>query len=445
MSIEWPRTLLAPRKVTAEPVYASLAGGLQSVSVELPLDVGAGYWRITYEEIPLASEPQKRAWRAISAQCDGRLNNLAVPIYSDDVPWPGGVIGAPVLVTLAADIAAGQTDISLTLTSCGPLFSGMQFSIAEVLYRIDEVTEVSGSTVVSVWPPVRLPESAGTSVEFVDPRSTVRLETDKEMRTGVDDYAGRTLAKVNFVEAPLVATTPLPGWVLALRAPSGKLPGIILDFANGRYWAAGAVQALGTVVDDDPTFGPWDPAVIVPGLGVPADAALSQQGHVVRAFYGSTWLTAGFTAYIKSIGGPPGFTNATYSSTRQYELDLYERTYVNDGIIHIVAGAPPNMLSGTDYDFTFTPTAASYTQTSPVATNKIRFATNITWPKMAISLEGIAPTDATISAPVSPPTPPLTDIAFGTFGGGVGDGLYLGLVVIYDLQPEADLAMISVL
>lgn len=223
MTLYWPRRLLAPRKVTPEPVYATGSGGRSITAVEQIVTTDAGYWQIVLDEIPLASTAQKKAWRAISVLLEGRYGTIAVPIYDYGAPWPTAdqseITGIPfsdqslfsdesgfsqpqISATVNAAVALGAVTVAINLVYGDVLEVGQHFSVANQLYRIKGITSVVGAvTTLTVWPPVRVAMTAGSAAEFDDPRQMCRLATDGEMMTGIDDYAGRTLARVTFVEA----------------------------------------------------------------------------------------------------------------------------------------------------------------------------------------------------------------------------------------------------
>lgn len=224
MTLYWPRRLLAPRKVTAEPVYATASGGRSLTAVEQIVATDAGYWSIVLDEIPVAGAVRKKVWRAMSVLLEGRMNTCAVPIYDYEAPWPvgadyGDYTGIPfsdsalfsddggfqqpvITATIQSAVSLGAVTVPITVVSGAALEVPNHFSVANQLYRIKSITSVVGTlTTVKVWPPVRVAMTAGADAEFDDPRQLCRLATDGEMMSGADDYAGRTLARVNFVEA----------------------------------------------------------------------------------------------------------------------------------------------------------------------------------------------------------------------------------------------------
>lgn len=229
MNVPWPYKLLAPRKVVVEPVYATMSGGRSITAVEQIQSPDAGYWTIQLAEIPCVSRGQKQSARAISAQLQGRLGLCDVPIYDDanapyPLPVPGAVVdgalwsdGAEfgdrgvwetetIIATISGAVALGAISMVVNLTAGSEVEPGQHFSVwgasRSRLYRVANVTNVAGSLyTVKVWPPVREAITAGATAEFSRPLLTCRLATDGEMKQFVDDYAGRTLATINFDEA----------------------------------------------------------------------------------------------------------------------------------------------------------------------------------------------------------------------------------------------------
>lgn len=198
VSLTWPFSTLPPRKITSDIVAATVSGGRTLTAVEQPVASDAGYWQIVFDEIPLASDAQKRAWKSMSAQLQGRLNPITVPLSEDF--WPSTVMA------VNANAALGATTIVLNLTSGSAPQSGQPFSIPgasyDRAYRIVGTPSLSGGHYTcTINPPLREAITTSSVPNFNTPKLTCRLATDRELETGVDDYAARTLAKVTFVEA----------------------------------------------------------------------------------------------------------------------------------------------------------------------------------------------------------------------------------------------------
>lgn len=225
--IWWPYDILPPRRVTVEPVYATMGGGRSLTAIEQIIASDAGFWSISYEDIPLVSGSQKKMWRALSAWLEGRLNPIFVATYDTDTnPWPlvNGLPYTPnghglphsdetlfsdttgydqpiIAATVNGNVSLGATSMVINLSYGEPLEPGQHFSVDDRLFRIKRITATVGALyTVTVWPPARQAITAGETAEFDRPRCKARLATDTEMLSGKDDYAGRTLASVNFVE-----------------------------------------------------------------------------------------------------------------------------------------------------------------------------------------------------------------------------------------------------
>ncbi len=118
-------------------------------------------------------------------------------LFSDDTGYAQPVIVA----TVDADVALGANSMVIDLVQGSALEPGQHYSVGVRLFRIKRITAVAGSLyTVTVWPPTREAITAGAIAEFDRPICKCRLATDGEMQSGKDDYAGRTLATVNFVE-----------------------------------------------------------------------------------------------------------------------------------------------------------------------------------------------------------------------------------------------------
>lgn len=233
MTYQYPKAALPPRKVVPDLIPATVDSGRETPSAEEFSALNLGYWQIDLQEIPLASGPQKLAWRALSLNLQGRLSYADIPTYEDDIaPWPlfNGVPLTPflaqfsdstifsddtsfddatIIATIADAAAAGATEVTISVSPLPyqpqDLEGGMDFSVSGViltrLYRIGTIVSAVGNLyTVTVEPPLREAISAGANANFEDPRCSCRLIDDQQMMSGIDDYAGRTLAGLSFVE-----------------------------------------------------------------------------------------------------------------------------------------------------------------------------------------------------------------------------------------------------
>lgn len=229
----WPELVLSPRQATAEVVPATTSGGRSITAVETIISFDAGYWTIILDQIPVASIAQKRAWKGTSAILGGRFGTIGVPIYDTDCPpWPLDSNGNPVtgntqvpfadgkfvlfadgvgfsqdliVAYMYEDAAQNDTQVSIQIVQGDVLQPGQTWSFGYRMYRIIAASQVSAGAApvytVTVNLPLREAIPAGTQIEFDDPMCICRLATDTEMQSAPDDYAGRGLGKVTFVEA----------------------------------------------------------------------------------------------------------------------------------------------------------------------------------------------------------------------------------------------------
>ncbi len=232
----YPGGMLPPRSVMADIVPATTGGGRGITAVEQVISYDAGYWQIDLNEIPVASRGQKLAWRGLSANCDGRLGVIDVPTYpisvapyaldadgkpitylgglftdrtvfSDGTPFSDGLI----VSTMVNDADMGDTQVTIFIeASAQDLVAGMDFSAQgatrQRLYRVKTVgakTPVTGGYhyVLTITPPLREDIDAGAVLNWGNPICSCRLLDDTQMRSAVDDYAGRGLGKIVWVEA----------------------------------------------------------------------------------------------------------------------------------------------------------------------------------------------------------------------------------------------------
>lgn len=226
----WPRNILPPRTVMIELANATMGGGRTLTAVDQFVKTDAGWWKLTLGDIPFASSQQKLQWRAVAAQLGGRVGKIAVPIYDPNTPWPtinGKVVKSygsiphsdgtffsdgtgysqdVIIAEVIVDAAMGDISLTMDVLVGGALQPGMSFDVAYRLYRIKSIQTITpngGGSVtyqLKVTPPLREDIPAGSFANFDDPMLGCRLNTDGEMESGVDDYAGRTLAKIDFVE-----------------------------------------------------------------------------------------------------------------------------------------------------------------------------------------------------------------------------------------------------
>lgn len=102
---------------------------------------------------------------------------------------------------------------------------------------------------------------------------------------------------------PPITVPPRPPWVSAWVpiAPSGDVPLVSADFVNGNYWNGQSSSTdPSTLFTADASWGPYDPAMIVPGSGLNTDAA-----PVLLAALAAP-LLGGCTVLLRLIIDAPG-------------------------------------------------------------------------------------------------------------------------------------------
>lgn len=248
---------------------------------------------------------------------------------------------------------------------------------------------------------------------------------------------------------PTPTPTPpqAPAWVTALKTPHGDLPTYALDFANGRYWAKGALSTLSAIVLNDPNWGTWDPSAVVAGLGVADDNInSSNQGTIL---VGSTFA-AGFTALLNLVtNGSPPIDDPTNTADTVWNIDFSDiaTSYTTEMGI----SAEPSFVSGTyptDGAYAYSDAPGSLGQfahsNQDITTTTARVAGTVRVGGIAaLSCEATA---VTSSSPTNFPqgAHAPTNVSWYTRSYGV-QSVYMALLAIYPIQPDADLPAICLL
>jgi hypothetical protein len=238
--------------------------------------------------------------------------------------------------------------------------------------------------------------------------------------------------------------------VRALAAPSGALPVIVCDFANGRYWVNGAATPVPPIVADA-TWGVWNPSTITPGLGVIQNIGGNTQpnnGTITLPVALRAGLTLKATANISGTM----WTNGSLISSAQWafafrntaqsinQRGTFQQTRIGGG---------PNtnlvlFMANTGNVSTIPLQNLATSQNAPSHKGAFNFMPGTTAPPAA-SLGG-QPTvvgtvaDTSIQAPFN--------VGFWTPAAGnqtPSATSYLALLAIYALQPNADLPAIALL
>lgn len=218
----WPCSILNPRNRQVDPVYRSVSGGVALNGFTQVIASDAGIWKAVFAQIFIRNPSQIKAWRAIRAHAEGRLNPILISLcegairplqepgqrpfppvpHSDDAFFEDetGYRNGMISVRLSHGAALRSTVLMLNKIACGSLEPGQRFSLGERLYEIRKVFSQNASQAeVAVWPPLREAVGAGTDANFDRPVLRVRLATDGEMDLMLDlnRFASPT---VNFLE-----------------------------------------------------------------------------------------------------------------------------------------------------------------------------------------------------------------------------------------------------
>lgn len=211
--LHWPVLLDRDRRLLWSLGASNLSGGRTISGAEPKARVdGGGLWMATLGDVQVSTVAQVRAWRALAAALDGGATPIVLT-YRDVrfAPWPGSVTeqyeathsddaafsdGTSYVsdridasVHTAADLRA--TTLRVTMTIGAALQGGEYFSIehdtfSHRLYQIAAVSESSGYTELTIRPPLREAVTAGTRIEFDNPKCVMQLATPDAMDLPLD-------------------------------------------------------------------------------------------------------------------------------------------------------------------------------------------------------------------------------------------------------------------
>lgn len=193
----WPK-LLCPTNVRLDLTTPSRSGGQSVTGQEQVVVSGASRWALTFTDVPVRTREQIQSWRAIEAQLDGRANAILVPVYDwgrapalpDRVPFADGVPfsdgaefrQAVTAIALAANATVNATVLQVTWNGPAPA-AGQHFSLGQRVYRVARVDlgSMTGTGRLTIRPWLRDAWSAGTMLNFTNPRCLMRLAKDDGM------------------------------------------------------------------------------------------------------------------------------------------------------------------------------------------------------------------------------------------------------------------------
>lgn len=190
---EWPFALLQPRSVGIHLIPANIGGGLALAGGNEEVAATAnGFWRFTYEDIPIHDRDQILSWRAMEVLLEGRAGVICLHAYEGKrAPWL--TVGSPIIAIAASAFAVGATSGIIEMTSGGVPAPGQFFSWEDTssggtagprLYCLETVGPVSsGDTyAVTFQPPVRSAIAINDPLEFDHPMCRARLADDRGLR-----------------------------------------------------------------------------------------------------------------------------------------------------------------------------------------------------------------------------------------------------------------------
>jgi len=162
---------------------------------------GGGRVVVEFSDPDLGPPAHAQAWRSLDALLDGGAASIIVPLgdarnngmgdvrlppgglpWWDEIAFAGVDTGAKVA---AAGLRA--TTLTVTVTALpGSIRPGQWCSIDHTnrryrAYRIAKVSDNGATVTIDIRPPLREAVAAGTPIDFVDPKCTMRL--DGEMKS----------------------------------------------------------------------------------------------------------------------------------------------------------------------------------------------------------------------------------------------------------------------
>ncbi len=192
------------------------SGGTSLSGIDEPIETdGGGYWRADFTNGRTRAREDSLAWRAITDGMDGGSRAVVVsfcdrlhqPVgpgttvpHSDDTDFSDTSeyedSGAAATSVNAAALRA--TSLTLAITSELPLLGGETFSINHTTWgwRAYRVISISGAE-IGFRPPLREAITAGTALDFDNPRCQMRLAAATSNATNLGRY---TSCAITFVE-----------------------------------------------------------------------------------------------------------------------------------------------------------------------------------------------------------------------------------------------------
>ncbi len=222
--------------------------------------------------------------------------------------------------------------------------------------------------------------------------------------------------------------SPPPAWVVALAAPDGSNPLVVLDFANNRYWDGTSEVTAANGLTTDPDGGYFNGGV----------AACELKGSLLTAVlvqHLATWLVS----FVNDFSGTGPFSTEGYGL---YIQNAGNTSFAFLGLVTASDGLNPSTAQGSyrDDDATHSRAHTSSAETGGILKYGVTFKSGTA----VDSTNGAAVNTQTAAAPAGPYTkasvfaPPG-----GSITGGSDSGAALNLVCIYTAQSDTNLRTLT--
>lgn len=210
----FPNDVLLREATLLWEIQGMTVGSTQTASGAMPMSRldGGGIWKATLGNVGLWNSDKRRAWRSLSAICDGGAQPIVLTVNETlDGPWPlvggspltdlgstshsdgsffddgTGYESSVIDISVAGDTALRSTLMTVNLVVGSGLQGGEYFAIDHVdlrwrLYRVaTAVDNGDGTWNVGFRPPLRAAVADGTRLEFDNPKCVMRLATPDAM------------------------------------------------------------------------------------------------------------------------------------------------------------------------------------------------------------------------------------------------------------------------
>lgn len=229
MTLVWPNKLLSPNRLNLDLAPRTLRGSASVSGSTQVISSGAGLWKATLHDVPIATTNAIKTWRALAAILEGQLTPILLPLFSFEQsynlqPYAEGSLsliqsnattphsdntlfsdGAGYQsgfndISINGAVSAGATSAVLNIQYGGTIEPSHIFSVGERGYRIRTAEYVTESQVaVTFYPPAREAFADGDIANFDNPAIRMRLASDAEMELEINP-AIYGFKSVSFIE-----------------------------------------------------------------------------------------------------------------------------------------------------------------------------------------------------------------------------------------------------